>query len=468
MEKKELAAALQVELQKARSEAATAHKVFSDARDAAADEHGVEGLAQLMVTNSEAFDKLDDLNRAQSEASQRAADLEARLVSILKWDDETIDPGSSSNGHAGGPSITNVFENAQPQYRKVSDRFVESSVYRDLVKSGLLERSKSRIQTNPVEVMSRDETVAWLEAGGPNATLITSESGSGGTFMRPQRLPGFYELLYGPNSVLALVTNGTTDGDTVEFVRQVDFTNNAAETPEANFTGLVAAAGGGDVTGVKPESGMTFEIVQEFVRTIAHWIPATRRILSDVGQLRTIIDSQMRAGVLRRLEAQIAGGNGQGENLLGIINTPDVNEPAVGLNFLETIHKGITAVRLAFMEPSAIGIHPHDWERARLLRDDSGAGAGTGGYMYGPPAIAGAQTLWGLPTVVSASFPVHTSIVADWSQAILWAREGVTITATDSHSDWFVRNLIAVLAEGRWAFGIPRPQAFSVCDISDS
>ena len=31
---------------------------------------------------------------------------------------------------------------------------------------------------------------------------------------------------------------------------------------------------------------------------------------------------------------------------------------------------------------------------------------------------------------------------------------------TDSHDDWFIRNLIAILAELRAAFGLIRPSAF--------
>jgi hypothetical protein len=40
-----------------------------------------------------------------------------------------------------------------------------------------------------------------------------------------------------------------------------------------------------------------------------------------------------------------------------------------------------------------------------------------------------------------------------------------TITATDSHSDFFIRNIIAILAEMRAAFGIIRPSAFVEVDL---
>ena len=43
---------------------------------------------------------------------------------------------------------------------------------------------------------------------------------------------------------------------------------------------------------------------------------------------------------------------------------------------------------------------------------------------------------------------------------VLWDRQQATISMTDSHDDWFIRNLIAILAEMRAAMGLIRPNAF--------
>jgi hypothetical protein len=37
---------------------------------------------------------------------------------------------------------------------------------------------------------------------------------------------------------------------------------------------------------------------------------------------------------------------------------------------------------------------------------------------------------------------------------------------TDSHEDWFIRNIIAILAEMRAAFGLIRPGAFIEADLA--
>jgi HK97 family phage major capsid protein len=57
---------------------------------------------------------------------------------------------------------------------------------------------------------------------------------------------------------------------------------------------------------------LTFEAVDAPVRTIAHFIRASRQVLDDAAALQSYIDTRMRHGVRQRLEAQIIAGNGTG------------------------------------------------------------------------------------------------------------------------------------------------------------
>jgi HK97 family phage major capsid protein len=58
------------------------------------------------------------------------------------------------------------------------------------------------------------------------------------------------------------------------------------------------------------------------------------------------------------------------------------------------------------------------------------------------------------------------AIVADWRLAALWDRQQATISMSNSHSDFFIRNLVAILAEMRAAFGVIRPAAFIEVDLT--
>jgi HK97 family phage major capsid protein len=68
--------------------------------------------------------------------------------------------------------------------------------------------------------------------------------------------------------------------------------------------------------------------------------------------------------------------------------------------------------------------------------------------------------MWGLPVAVTTSCPDDTALVGDFTKAVLWLREGAQVLATDSHSDFFIKNLVALLAEMRAAFGVLMPTAF--------
>jgi hypothetical protein len=48
----------------------------------------------------------------------------------------------------------------------------------------------------------------------------------------------------------------------------------------------------------------------------------------------------------------------------------------------------------------------------------------------------------------------------------MWDREQGGISVSDSHADFFVRNLLAILAEMRAAFAVVQPTAFVEIDLT--
>jgi HK97 family phage major capsid protein len=330
----------------------------------------------------------------------------------------------------------------------LADQALGSAEYKELKQKGLLDGSRLAVGVVPLaKQASADEFKALLVEGAP--ATVSSQTNAGALF-RPERV-GYFPLLERPLMLTDLVTLGTTQTNAVEYVKQTSFTNNAAPVAEAVATG--------DGSGAKPESAMAFSVVQAAVRTIAHWIPATRNALADAGQLRTIIEEQLRYGLAYVLDAQMVNGDGTGQNLTGLLNQAGIGTQAKGADTpADAIHKALTIVRLQYVEPNAVALHPTDWQTLRLSKDSQG------NYLYGPPALAGDQQIWGKPVVTGAQFPQGTGVVADFRQAMLWLRDGVQVLASDSHSDFFTRNLVAVLAEMRAAFGVVRPQA--VCTVT--
>lgn len=442
-----------------RSEAQEKWAAWEAARDALA------GTPDAQDQESDGFKHAHSVHSEYGEVADEIVRMEATRDGLLAMTLEGSAPTAAQvNGDGAAASSPIV---------SAADRVLRSEAYQELLASGRLNPgSRARVEATFAEGMTRDELRHTLR-GTPDLShaLVTgADDAQGGAFVRPDR-KGFVPFRTRPLRLVDLVTLGDTDSDTVEYVEQTGFTNAAAETAEA-----IATAG---TSGTKPESGLAFVVRSTTVKTIAHFVPATKRALADAGQMRTLIDGALRLGLDLRLDSQMASGDAVGENLRGIYNTPGIGsvtkvDAAAGNtnvpeNKLDAIHRAITVVRLAFHEPSAAAMHPNDWQDLRLARDGDAAVANTGttagsyakgAYLLGKPIDAAPDQVWGVPVVTGAQFTENRALVGDFAQAVLWLREGTQILASDSHLDFFVRNLVAVLAEMRAAFGVLAPGAF--------
>lgn len=207
---------------------------------------------------------------------------------------------------------------------------------------------------------------------------------------------------------------------------------------------------------------MEFEKVQEPVKTIAVWIPATKRALSDAAQIRGIIDQELHDDLMEELEDQLLNGNGVGENFTGVFNTAGILTQAWDTDLLTTSRKAITYLQVTGRSrATAWVLHPEDWETVELLQD------GENRYYWGGPMVQGRAQLWSIPVVTSQSLTQGTALLGDFRKGVIWDREAASIQVSDSHSDFFIRNMVAILAEMRAAFGVIRPSAFVAVDMEN-
>ena len=344
----------------------------------------------------------------------------------------------------------------ETQGKTFGELFVESPAYGEFVgqfaKNGIIPNAVKNIQSKPFQLDAK-------------ALITGSSSTSGGAFVMNDRFGPVTDLVGERElTVRDLVTKGSTDSDTVEYVRVTSKTNSAAPTAEATSaaaptqdgtTGpLVLDAGGG----YKPESALALEVVSTTVKTIAHWIPITKRAASDAGQVRTLVDNFLRYGLNEELEDQILNGGGTGENFTGIMSSSPLTVGSAGTD-LDAIVAAIAAIRTTGRRrPTGLVIHPNDWYSAGFLLAKDTAG----NYLVGDPraSIDQLNQLWGLNVVVTEAQTENTALVGDFRQAVLWEREGVDVLVSDQHADFFTRNLLAILAEMRAAFGVLDDDAF--------
>lgn len=272
---------------------------------------------------------------------------------------------------------------------------------------------------------------------------ITSIAGSAGTGIFSDRLPGVIEESLRPLTIRALLDQGTTESNLIEWVRELVNTNNADMVSEGTL---------------KPESNITYQRLDVPVRTIAHWIRASKQVLADFKQLATLINGRLRWGLKIKEEDQLLYGDGTGENLDGLVpNATAYNTSfnTAGDTMIDTIRHAILQVRLAFYPASGIVMSPVDWHYLELTKDNQNR------YMIASPTARTPPMLWGLPVVESDGMSKGDFLVGAFRlAATLFDREIAGISISTEDQDNFVRNLVTILCEERLALAITRPQAF--------
>lgn len=284
------------------------------------------------------------------------------------------------------------------------------------------------------------------------ASLVTGlSSTSAGALVEPYRLPGITPLERDEITILDLVTRIPVSTDAFEYVRVTTETNAAAATLEATATN----------DGAKPESAVAMAVVSGIIETIAHWIPITRRAASDANQIMAYIDSFLRWGLLDALANEVLNGDGSTPNLVGLASTANTQSQAYDTDLLVTTRKARTLVRTnGKATPTAYLMNPVDWESIDLLTDNENR------YYFGGPARMGMPVLWGLPVVEEERQASGAAWVGDWRELLLFDREQTNVYMTDSHSDFFIRNILVILAELRAGAGVRRPKAFVEIDMT--
>jgi HK97 family phage major capsid protein len=283
--------------------------------------------------------------------------------------------------------------------------------------------------------------------GGMHATTLTEDPASGGKLILPDIQPGILPILFRPLRIADLFAPGVTGSNLITYMRETLFTNAAATVAEG---------------AAKPESALAFDAVSEAVRKIAHWLPVTEEMLEDLPAIRSYIDQRLRGGLGLTEESQLWNGDGVAPNLLGVTKRAGLAAAiavgAAGASPIaaDAIYLQITAIYTnSFLMPDGIVMNPANWATIALLKTT------TGEYIGGGPFSQAANpTLWGLPVVPTPVQAAGTAWVGAFKQAVqLFRRGGIRVEASNSHQDYFIKNLVAIRAEERLALAVYRPGA---------
>ena len=331
--------------------------------------------------------------------------------------------------------VGRIPEPTATEVKSPGQTFIESEAYKAVKDKGL------PIRSQPVQVK----------------TLITGASlGNLAGYLYPSyRVPGIVEDPRRAARVRSLLNVIPTTAGAIDWIRETGYTNAADVVAEGD---------------AKPESAITFENKSNTIKTIAHWIPVTKQILADAPGLQAYIDSKLIYGLYLKEDDELLYGTGEDGDIHGITTDEDVqtynwSDGTVGDTKLDAIRRAMTKAYLAYYPVNGIVLHPSDWEDIELLKSSDGL------YVWVNVVVGGQERIWRTPVVISSALTKGTFLTGAFDLgATLWDRQEVTISVSGSHSDFFIKNKLAILCEERVELTVERPESFVVgaCDAAPS
>ena len=381
--------------------------VFESAEDG---KYTSEQKEEIKSRNDELAELVEDLNIEKKKAQNEKA---------LEEDSKPVAEMPLASGEA--------------EVKSVGQLFTESDAYKNYVGQGV-KGIDSKIETK----------TTLTTTGYPPETL---------------RQPGILETpLRDPNAVISLFDVINTDQNAFSYLEETTFTNNAAEAAEG------AAVG---------EAALAFTERTESIRKMGVFIPVTDELLADEAGIQGYLNSRLQTMIRLRLDSQLLSGDGTAPNIEGLLDagkssvgSSDFNSYSGNLGRVGAIYNAITDIRVnGLTEPDAIIMHPNDWNQVvTSVTDVTTSGANNPLFVVaGGFGADAAPTIWGLRVIPTTAISNNTVLVGKFGggeAANVVMRQGIELAVTDSHSDFFVKNQLAIRATMRVGFPVYRQAAF--------
>jgi len=231
-----------------------------------------------------------------------------------------------------------------------------------------------------------------------------------------------------PLTLLDVIPSRPVANDSVEFV-QITATGEAGTQEEE-----------GDE---KAEISFDGTPKKAYIATIAGHTTASKQVLQDQAQLTSTVDFVLKGKARSKLEYQLINGAGGADRIDGFLNQATEFTPTVSGTNIDMVGEALATMRDSGYSPNLIILNPLDWFAMTISKNEEGD------YLLGSPVNPVPPAAWNAAVVQSSSIERGQALVIDTAHVTLLDREQVSVMLSNSHKDYFTRNLVLALGELR-------------------
>lgn len=235
----------------------------------------------------------------------------------------------------------------------------------------------------------------WTDAELEKKTLLESVNTAGGYLVPPEYAAGLVELIRSATVINRLgVTRVNPQGNPFLINKQ---------------TGGAQAYWVAEASDVQASS-LSFDQVSMTPHKAAALVPISNDLIRRADPaVEQIVRTDISRALAGFLDRQMLDGDGNGQNLRGVLNTPGVNEVTLGENggqpTIDTLYDALYEVEKNDGQVTAWVFHPRTKHTLRKIKDQNGQ------YILQPPVSASEPpSLLGLPYYETTAIPINLTV----------------------------------------------------------
>jgi len=240
-----------------------------------------------------------------------------------------------------------------------------------------------------------------------------------------------------PNHIRELIPVGSTDAQTIRFVKETGGEGGPAATAQGSAV---------------PQIDFDLSATSVNVEKIGTYARITSEMLADTPQLSSYLSARIPSKVLDQEDSEILNGDGSAPNLDGLFT--DGTAFAAGgfalavesANEYDVLTVAINQLNLANYTPNVIVLNPTDLHKIVLLKSTANE------YLKNQIYQGLAPTINGIPVVTNTACTAGKFLVMDSQRATqLWVRDGLGVEFSREDSTNFRDGFVTVKAVERVA-----------------